>query len=351
MLTKKVIFMSAQPDVPYFHWQVEVMIHNFMKSGINPNWIEVLWAHPGTPSPELLALARKYSYVRFFMYKKSVPDNFGYIPILRPDILEQHFIRFPELRGDVIFYHDSDIIFRELPDFDSMHDDLFWYLSDTISYIGSNYIKSKSPELFAELCEISNVSPILVQENQMNSGGAQHLMKFVNAEYWKNVKNDALAMYKYMAQKETQERILLMEEIANDKRLLNEEMISGDITLTNEEFNERILKIDEKLKKYNPIQKWCADMWAVLWGALKIGAQPRISPGLSFSWGTSTLADYENHNIMHNAGVTTNQDGTLFYKGEFINQNPFIADFSKINPNTASAKYVEAILYVKEHQG
>ena len=36
MLTKKVLFMSAQPDVPYFHWQVEVMIHNFMKLGINP---------------------------------------------------------------------------------------------------------------------------------------------------------------------------------------------------------------------------------------------------------------------------------------------------------------------------
>ena len=151
MLTKKIVFLSAQPDVPYFHWQVEVMIHNFVKVGINPNWIEVLWAHTGEPSTELLALAQKYPYVRFFSYRKTVPNNFGYIPILRPDIIEQHFTKYPELKNEVIFYHDSDIIFRTLPNFDAMRDDLYWYLSDTVSYIGADYIKSKSEDLFQDM--------------------------------------------------------------------------------------------------------------------------------------------------------------------------------------------------------
>jgi hypothetical protein len=311
---KKVVFLSAQPDVPYFHWQAEVMIHNFMKVGINPNWIEVLWAHAGTPSIELINLARKYPYVRFFNYPKTVKDNFGYIPILRPDVIEQHFIKFPNLRGEVVFYHDSDIIFRQLPNFDSMHDDLFWYFSDTVSYIGANYIRSKSETLFEELCRLTNISPFLVSENQVNSGGAQHLMKFVNADYWRTVKDDALALYKFMSDRESTERLGLTTD---------------------------------QLKTYNPIQKWCADMWAVLWGALKIGAQARISPDLSFSWGTSSLPEYEKHNIMHNAGVIDNKNGSLFYKGEFINKDPFTADFSLIDPTTASAKYVEAIQYAK----
>lgn len=317
MLTKKVIFMSAQPDVPYFHWQVEVMIHNFMKLGINPNWIEVLWAHTGQPSREILLMARKYPYIRFFHYPKSVVNNFGYVPILRPDILEQHFTRFPELRGEVIFYHDSDIIFRELPDFDSMHDDLNWYFSDTTSYIGAEYIKSKSTDLFNTLCNIVKVSPDLVEANQLNSGGAQQLIKFVNANFWKNVKEDALMLYKYMSDLEDAERAKLTEA---------------------------------ELTSYNPIQKWCADMWAILWGGLKIGAQPKISTDLSFSWGTSSLEEYEKHNIMHNAGVTNNTNGTLFYKGEFINRNPFDSDFTLIDPNSASFKYVEAILYAKEQR-
>jgi len=317
MLTKKVIFISAQPDVPYFHWQVEVMIHNFMKVGINPNWIEVIWAVFGNPSPALLNLAQKYPYVRFFWYERTVKDNFGYIPILRPDILEQHFSRFPNLRGEVVFYHDSDIIFRELPDFDSMHEDLYWYLSDTVSYIGAEYIKSKSETLFKELCQIANVSPELVEQNQKNSGGAQHLMKGLTSSYWKSVKEDALALYKHMNNAESMERSFLTAD---------------------------------QLKSYNPIQKWCADMWAVLWNGLKIGAQPRISKELDFSWGTSPIPDYEKCKIMHNAGVTSSEGGRLFYKGDFINKDPFAADFSNIDKNTASYKYVEAILYAKERR-
>lgn len=317
MLTKKIVFMSVQPDVPYFHWQVEVMIHNFMKVGINPNWIEVIWAIDGNPSFEVLKLAQKYSNVRFFFYQKRITKNYGYIPILRPDALEQHFDKFPELRGEVVFYHDSDIIFRELPDFDSMRGDHYWYLSDTISYIGANYIKSKSDQIFTEMCDIAKIDPDLVERNELNSGGAQYLMKGVTSEYWKYVKETALELYKYMASREETERSQLDSAA---------------------------------LKSYNPIQKWCSDMWAVLWGAWRSGAQVKLSKDLEFSWGTSSLEDYERYKIMHNAGVTGNQDGRLFYKGEFINRDPFESDFSKIDPNSASSKYVEAILYAKQRR-
>jgi len=348
MLTKKVTFISAQPDVPYFYWQVEVMIHNFIKVGINPNWIEVIWATTGKPSLELTALANKYPYVRFFSYPKTVKDNFGYIPVLRPDVLEQHFAAFPNLRGETIFYHDSDIIFRQLPNFDSLNNDLFWYFSDTISYIGADYIRSKGEDLFLEMCRIVKIEPELAKANQSNSGGAQHLMKGLTTEYWKNVKQDSLALYKFMANRESAERVKMAQEIAEEKQKLSAEITNSNVPLTEDWINAKMLEIDKRLTDYNPVQKWCADMWAVLWNGIKIGAQPRISNELSFSWGTSSIEDYEKHNIMHNAGITSSENGTLFYKGDFINSDPFSTDFSKIKMGSASGKYVEAILYAKE---
>ena len=318
MLKKKTIFMSAQPDHPYFHWQAEVLIHNFLKNGINPNWIELLWAHDGYPSYDALTLASKYPTVRFFFYEKKVKENHGYIPILRPDILEQHFTRFPELRGETVFYHDSDIIFRELPDFDSMHSDTYWYVSDTVSYIGANYIKSKSDDLFLDMCSISKISPEVVSANEEGSGGAQYLMKGATADYWRTVKEDSLALYKYMADRETQERKTLSED---------------------------------ELKKYNPVQKWCADMWAVLWGAWKMGSQTIVTPELDFSWGTSSISDYNKCKIMHNAGVTDSRSNELFYKANYRNSSPFGVDLSFVDPNSASAKYVEAILYAQQQRG
>jgi hypothetical protein len=287
-----------------------------MKSGINPNWIEVLFAFDTSPSPEGIELASKYPFVRFFFYKKTPCDNYGYIPILRPDILEQHFLRFPDLSSEAIFYHDSDIIFRELPDFNKLLNDKIWYFSDTASYIGSNYIKSKSIDLFESMCNISGVSKDLVEKNESNSGGAQYLMKDVDYLFWRDVKFVSLDLYKYMSERENTERQALS---------------------------------DEELKTYNPIQKWCADMWAVFWCGLKRGAEIRISEELSFSWGsTQGQKEWNKHKIYHNAGVVSNQGGKVFYKGEFIDKSPFDSDFSEIDSNHNTYNYVQAILYAKD---
>lgn len=314
---KDLIFMSVQPDVPYFHWQVEVMITNFTKLGINPNNIEVIYAlekGKGISNGGRL-LTQKYPFVRFFFYDKTVENNHGYIPILRLDCLEQHFIKYNEgLKDKNIFYHDSDIIFRKLPDFDSLLKDNVWYLSDTVSYIGYDYIVSKSFDLLEKMCEIVNISTETVEANQSNSGGAQYLIKGVDHVFWHKVKEDCLELYKFMTEREKEERK----------------------TLSNAEAN-----------KYNPIQKWCSDMWAVLWNAWYFGKNTKLSDELSFSWATSRIEEYEKHNIFHNAGVTGDRSKELFYKGNFINQTPFEADLSFVSDKFASIKYVEAIKSVK----
>lgn len=317
MIDKKMTFISAQPDVPYFHWQVEVFIHNAMKVGLNPNWIEILFAYDDEVSKEGRELADRYPYVRFFFYKKSEINkrNHGYIPILRPDILSQHFKLFKNLENEIIFYHDSDIIFRELPDFNKLNSDDKWYFSDTISYIGSKYIKSKSEDLFLNMCNLAGVDKDLIDENNDNSGGAQYLMKGIDYLFWEDVKEVTLKLYKYMSQRESEERARLSED---------------------------------DLKNYNPIQKWCSDMWAVLWMGLKRGNQIRISDELDFSWATSHSKDWFNSKIYHNAGVVNGLDGEIFYKGDYINKSPWEADFSKISEESNTYNYVEAILYAKK---
>ena len=33
---ENILFVTAQPDVPYFHWQVKLYTHNFIEKGIKP---------------------------------------------------------------------------------------------------------------------------------------------------------------------------------------------------------------------------------------------------------------------------------------------------------------------------
>ncbi len=40
---KDILFVSAQPDVPYFHWQSKLYIHNFIKNGVDPKQIHVIF--------------------------------------------------------------------------------------------------------------------------------------------------------------------------------------------------------------------------------------------------------------------------------------------------------------------
>jgi len=316
-MQKKVIFISVQPDDPYFFWQVEVFIHNFMKSGVPSRNIHVLFSYENEPSQGLLELAQKYKFIKFFFYKKTPVDNFGYIPILRPDALEQHFRKFPHLSNEIFFYHDSDIIFRELPNFDSLKDDEFWYLSDTISYIGGDYIKSKSDSLLTELCQVAGIDRSVVEENENNSGGAQYLLKEIDADYWADVNKVTLDLYKYMSEREVEER----------KTLTEEQLIS-----------------------YNPIQKWCADMWGVLWCGWKRGLKSKITPEFGFSWGSSSSQEWSYFKIMHNAGAMNNEGGKRFYKAEYMTKSPFDADLSSIDPANNTWNYVQAILSAKERR-
>ena len=152
---KNLRYICVQPRLLYYAWQVEVMINNFIKYGINPNNIDILVAwNPidATSYPENVdawsKLASHYNTVRFFFYQDTRIQPIRYISSVRPNILKQHFQRFPELKDEAIFYHDCDIVFTKTPDFSKFLSDDIWYLSNTNSYINSDYILSKGQDVY-----------------------------------------------------------------------------------------------------------------------------------------------------------------------------------------------------------
>ena len=304
---KNIRFICAQPTSLFYAWQVEVLVNNFMDMGINPNNIDIVsWKINGVIPVEWVKLTQKYP-VNFHFYNDT-RETKHYISSIRPNILKQHFEAHPELENEAIFYHDCDIVFTKPIDWKQFLEDEKWYGSDTRWYIAHSYILGKGQDVMDKMCEIVGIEESIIKDNELNSIGAQYLMKNINANFWANVEKDC-------------------------ERLYNE------VTVLN-----NIKKAENP--QYHELQIWCADMWAVLWNGWKLGKETVCHPDLEFAWGTSTESDYDRLNILHNAGVVSSADG-LFYKAEFMNRLPYNLDL-KIKEGTASRKYYEIIQQVEK---
>ena len=302
---KNLRFICAQPATNYYAWQVEVMLNNFIAMGINPNNIDIVCCKRGNNVPDNWSkLALKYP-ARFLFYNDTRVDR-NYISSIRPNILKQHFLKFPELKDEVIFYHDCDIMFTKPVTSwitKEMIDDSNWYGSDTRSYIGHDYIISKGEDMLDKMCSLVGIDKSVIKDNEYNSIGAQYLLKGITSEFWSKVEIDSERLF-------TEITTLNKVKKAND---------SG----------------------YHELQIWCADMWAVLWNGWKMGTTTVTHSNFNFSWGTSNLKTYNRCNIFHNAGVLDDKQG-LFYKASYINKTPY-KDSLDIKEDTASLEYWKAI--------
>lgn len=304
-------YICVQPRLLYYAWQLEVMINNFLKHGVNPDDMHILVAYSQdkndkTNNLELVELYNKltdaFPSVNFFYYEDD-RVNPSYIPSVRPNILKKHFAKFPELEQSVIFYHDCDIVLTKSPNFNELLNDDVWYMSDTNSYLNYDYIVSKGEDIYKKMCEIVGIDESIPKENRSNAGGAQYIMKNVNSNFWEKVELDCEELYKFFLKDEPKK-----------------------------------LKLNPS---YHPIQSWTSDMWAVLWNAWKLGNKTKLHPYLDFTWAPDPISRWDDNLIFHNAGVVS--DGNLFYKGKYLNTLPYnIEDtFSKSN---ASYNYYKEIV-------
>lgn len=299
-------FITVQPDSDYFIWQVRVMLNNFKKFKIEKDAIVVFAHELGKEiNPEVIKLTSDTKATILFLPDERDAASRRYISTIRPHILKKFFKQFGNdlLFGQDIFYHDCDMIFSSLPNFKKLLKKKKIYLSDTKSYIGSQYIKSKSNVLLYDMCKIVGIDRLKVEANESNSGGAQYFIPnsvYLDYDFWNKVENDSLALYDYMT--------------ATSKLHF----------------------------PTHPIQAWTADMWALLWNFWFEGYETEVVKELSFSWPTSHIEEWESHHIYHNAGATPDRP-ELFYKAAFINQSPFEVSHDHISDRFCSIKYVEEI--------
>jgi hypothetical protein len=299
---KNLRFICAQPASIYYSWQVEVMLNNFESMGIDLKNVDIVcWKINGVIPDGWLNLADHYA-ARFYFYDDTRVTKY-YISSIRPNILKQHFEANPELEQEAIFYHDCDIVFTKPINWEQFLEDDKWYGSDCRWYIAHDYIIGKGEDVLDKMCEIVSIPKHVIQKNELNSIGAQYLMKDINWRFWAEVEVDCERLFREITQ------------MNNEKQAID--------------------------PKYHELQIWCADMWAVLWGGWKMGKETVCHPELEFAWATSSEIDWNRLNIFHNAGVTSPSDG-LFYKALYINSLPYDAQL-EIKEGSASKKYWEII--------
>lgn len=310
------IFLSAQPDTPYFHWQVEIYMYQFSEHNIKDRCY-VLFGYDGDePSAEVKRLQALYPTIITYNDGRI---NKSYVPSIRPYLYKKFFAEYPDL-GKHVFIHDSDIFIVTMPNFKKMLEDpKNSYVSDTISYIGYDYLKEccdkyhaknsklDSLDLMNKMCDVVGITPQFLKARQKQSGGAQY--------YWRNM------TYEFWDEAET-----LMTDL---------------------------YKIMSNYEKTNPsdkhIQKWTADMWACLWLYWKRGDVTIVDKELEFAWAVGTINQYNSNNIFHLAGVTADSK-KMFYKGKYNNKSVFDAYnedrgiFDHIGKSSATKPYTEKLV-------
>lgn len=298
------IHLIVQPKIDYYTWQVEVVINSILEHFPN-NTIHII-CNKSTDhiiENKWNILEIRYPSVNFFYYDDT-RMNPGYISSIRPHLLEKHFLSNPTLSSETFFYHDSDVVFTKplIYKEDSVDD---WYVSDTISYIGHDYILSKGEDVLDLMCNICDIDKSVVKLNQANSGGAQYIMKNINAEYWHDVYLDCENLF------------VEITKMNNTKKQMD--------------------------PSYHELQIWCADMWAVLWNAWKLGYNTNCIPEMNFNWSTTPKSEWDILSIYHNAGVTNNLD--MFYKNNYTTTLPYNLDLHNLNESVCAYNYYN---YVQE---
>lgn len=320
---KQLRFLQACPDDTYYTWQVHLWLDSLREIGHSDKAVSLIFTHKSRElNPKWQQIVDLYPEAKFHFYKDD--DNLNnfiglYIPIIRPYVLWRYFKEFPETAGDAIFYCDSDILFMKDFNVDSFLEDDRVYLSDTNSYINAAYFDSKikdvlpekleeykSRDVLSELTSMIGINRQICEENNLHSGGAQYLLKNVDAAFWNKVLKDCIIIRTYL-----------------------------------QKINREFFK-DESAG----FQSWCADMWAVLWNIWLKEQKTEVIPEMGFAWSTDPIGKLKTHPILHNAGIICNemvlsQENTVHPDGTTTTRKEFYPAFFKGNYHTGKDPFTD----------
>lgn len=327
--------LSAQPNDLYFIWQLRVQLHNFRKYNLSSLYHILVWYHQNRENGEdfqkewdQLQADFPEAHFHFFSDPSGELDRmikrFNYIPLLRPWLLGKFFSLDPKLSQEAILYMDSDVVFTRNPEFlQVLKDDDICYLSDTKSYIAASYFDSKSRDVLPdkqeqykqvdvlnEVLQNFGLSREIAVANEQGSGGAQYLLKNIDAQFWQDVFKGCI-----------------------------------DVKIHLQSINRRFFESEDK-----GFQSWCGDMWSVLFNLWRRGYKTECPKEMDFCWATDFIDKWDRVNIYHDAGATGRPirgGHRLFHKREadYINnrKTPFEDDLSIVSNEYCSWHYARAI--------
>lgn len=335
---KKVKIVVATAYQLYFASEVEVQCHNMRKYGYS-SLLHVLIYEGAYSGPEEEKahdrfkeywdkLAERYPEVKFFHYKMDNLKNLVkvYSSVSRPYILKKHWENNPELEDHVIIYLDSDVLFTRHFDFSKYINGDVCYMSRT-DYLDANYFKSKrkdvipyklqeydTRDILDEFCKIVGIDKQIVENNIDNTGGAQYVLKGIDAKFWEDVANDCMSIFTY-------------SKAVNQRFFFNED---------------------------KGFQSWAlGDMCGLLWNLWKRGIKTQCPEELGFSWADGKIDIYDKYPFFHNAGalkkyqVIDGIEHKFFCKSDIrFRTNTltfFDLEYDGITKDYCTYKYVEAI--------
>lgn len=328
-------FICAQPDDVYFTWQVHLWLESLRKLGQSDKAIVLVFTpHNREFNNKWQQIVDLYPEAEFAFYKDDenrITSMLGlYVSVLRPYSLMRYFQDHPEMKEKTLMYCDCDVVFTENFNIDQYINDNVHYLSDTNSYINASYFDSKERDVLSgkrveykqrdilqEVTAICGITREIAEHYNMHSGGAQYLLKNIDAEFWQHVMEDCIAI-----------RIFLMD--------------------VNRKFFE---------SENAGFQSWCADMWAVLWNLWRRGDETKVVPEMEFCWASDPITKLERLGIFHNAGIVSDSMGEIptFYKGKYHGgRDPFTDSHLEYVYNNEKSKmlathfYVSRLLELKE---
>lgn len=263
-------YICAQPETLYYRWQLDVMISSFLNNGVSQSDIIIL---SGSETEEFDALQQKYPEINIHRYYSPVHR---YSPSIKPYLMYLYFKDHPE--DHQYFYCDADVILtKPLPEFE---DGIF--MSDTVDYIGYDYIKSKGQDVVDLMCETTGLPEQELIDRQADSGGCQFVFNTLPADVWRQAFRYSYSLYMNLSEYNQQ----------------NQALYEGTY----------------------PIQVWTSEMWATLYAMWYYGYYGKVDSRLDFAWSTDSISELDSVSILHNAGVT--DQPRLFNKNSYKNELP-----------------------------
>lgn len=301
------IYVTANTPSRWMLWQVQVQHWNFYNLGVDLKNVYNLVVYKDNDYLDEYKKYADYSPANIIFIKDDCNPNIRnkYVPSIKPYAYYRLLDIYPNLINEKWFILDQDVVFRELLDFSLMADDKI-YLSDTISYIGASYIKSKKDNLLERGCETVGINSNLVEKYQCKSGGAQIYGKCLHPKYWVKIEEDSFKLYD------------VFSESRNSKR--------------------------------SDIQSWCAEMWTTLWNMWLFGYDTEIHKEMEFCWAGDSIHKYNKIKILHNTGLANHKKKIdIFNRSDYGNRLINEIPQRSINPESVTYAYYQMVLSTKQY--